>query len=589
VYPFTTKKLLYVGRLAVQYQAMTAADTKHAVEVFDVLYQHAAADAIIATGSRRPTRSDKEGHGVHPLMPMKVSDRSEILPLLFEAALETTCYYMPNIFCEAALHRWRKEADAVPLTEYKKRITEGQARPLYFHAANHHIKQLVAVAVDLDVGRHKDDLNSHQAVAQVLTAAHEGTLPLPSMTAASGRGAYCLWLLYDVAAEAAPEATPANIATWRKVTTELVSRLQHLKADKIATHLGQWLKTPGTIDTKTALKVIYSIHTASTDTSSSAKLPRYYDLDGLADSLALMPPLKAACLPPVAKQTKTRPTAANQTEAARRPLTAVCKPLPPLKRNSNAAAEKHKQAAEIELIAQHRRGIAEGYRTAVLFRYYNLVLAFLKVSKHPQAADTAQQRTMLFNGRYNKPPLKAAEVQKMFRQKPKRYNFKNDSLADVLMVTDAEAVELQLESLLPPTARQRKEALAAAQKSLNNANQAIDKIIANEIINELQRNESPTKAAAVVTARLAAMNMKRYSYTDSGKLVSVMPTVSRQLVMRYKKKLKAFGRLPSQQSQTLFRPGQPPVNTAAVAAAIVGYNIEPLKNGFLMTPCRNVL
>ena len=526
---------------------MKRPDPKHTLTLFDIIYQDADSDAIIATATRRPTRKDPDGNAPYVLEPVPIRDRREIIPQLFELAIEQTMYFMPNTLDQDALHRKYKHhsgdnpphyADArLSLEDYQKRrerIKAGEKyqgwplQPLYFNAANHHVNQLVAITVDLDVGREEDDMTSEMAVGYALSLARYGEIPLPSLTAASGRGAYLLWLLKDAESGRAPRANRDNIDRYKKTTAELCKKLEMLKADRNATRLANWFKLPGTVDTKTDTLVIYSAHMVST----LAEIPRY-DLTTLTKDLDLF----------------DEPMQVKQLQEPQQPAVTF-KPEKANIRNvqpGKGAEPFEKRVREIELIAQCRQGIDEGLRETTLFYYYQLCLVFYKISlqDHAEAAKEAQTRTSEFNKHYFKPPLPWTELKKIFEQPIQRVQVSNETLAFQLKVTVQEANKLGLNSILPPELVAKKKAAErrenARRKVVSDCQDVIRESIIEELLNP-NTNQSPQRIARYVTATLPPEVLR----TLPGK------EVSRQLVNKWKQKLKKEGQLPSQQQQELF-------------------------------------
>ena len=517
---------------------MKRPDPKHTLTLFDIIYQDADSDAIIATASRRPTRTDKEGNAPHVLEPIPIRDRREIIPQLFELAIEQTMYFMPNTLNQDALHRFKRyhsgnpphyQDDRYTLEDYQARrqegIESGNFRPLYFNTANHHVKQLVAITIDLDVGRDETDMTSDMAVGYALSLARYGEIPLPSLTAASGRGAYLLWLLKDAETGLAPYTTRENIDRWKKTTAELCKKLEEVKADRNATRLANWFKIPGTVDTKTDTLVIYSTHQFST----LAEIPRY-DLMTLTKDLDLFDePLKVKQLP--------EPDPRNVTFNPEKINARNVKP-------GKGAEPFEKRISEIELIAQGRQGIKEGLRENTLFYYYQLVRMFYQINL--QDHQKAQQRTIDFNKHYFTPPLPRSELQqKIFSQKIQIMKVTNELLAYHLRVTVQEASKLGLQSILPQELVAKKQAAERRAKARRKVVSDCQDVIRESIIEELlnpNTNQSPQRIARYVTATLPPEVLR----TLPGK------EVSRQLVNKWKQKLKKEGQLPSQQQQELF-------------------------------------
>src|ERR1017187_2865928 len=120
--------------------------------MFDTIFGRSRGESLIALGSRRlgaPPRSKSrrsDDNAVEPpkafphfLTVVRVEDRREWLPQIFEWKIENTQYVMPNTLRDSALYR--------PAAEYVESLLAND-KPLYFKAMNHHVNELCAIAVD---------------------------------------------------------------------------------------------------------------------------------------------------------------------------------------------------------------------------------------------------------------------------------------------------------------------------------------------------------------------------------------------------------------------------------------------------------
>ena len=126
---------------------MKKPDFNHTLTWFDIIYRDADKDAIIATASRRPNSKDPDGKSPKYLEPVPIRDRREIIPHLFETAIEQTMYFMPNTLSLDALHQFKRyhsgnnpphsNIDRYRLEDYHQRRKEaahtGILKPLYFN------------------------------------------------------------------------------------------------------------------------------------------------------------------------------------------------------------------------------------------------------------------------------------------------------------------------------------------------------------------------------------------------------------------------------------------------------------------------
>lgn len=250
---------------------------ENAVDVFSLIYEQATGAALVAVGSRRPDAHGQESP--HWLVPIPLTELRTMLPGVFEYEPEHTQYAAVRAtFKTGALLGKGQDAFAAALSH---------GRPLYFAVQKKHVLELVAVAVDLDVGR-PGLPSAEQALGDALHRARRGLIPWPHLGAFSGRGLYLLWLLTDDERTHAIKATDASISTFKHVTGELCGRLSGLAPDtRLSKNVAGWLKRPGTIDTKTGRQVVYM------RLGSAGVIPKRYTLSEMAAALRVELPQAA--------------------------------------------------------------------------------------------------------------------------------------------------------------------------------------------------------------------------------------------------------------------------------------------------------
>ena len=135
------------------------------------------------------------------------------------------------------------------------------------------------VAIDLDVGR-PGRPTAGEAIEVILAESLAGTIPTPTYLAYSGRGTYAIWQLRQTVPN-----TPTNRSRWRAIQLKLVSLTDTLglAPDGGALKQAQWLKVPGTLDTKTQNRVLYLPF------MMNGAAPSRYSLDELETALGLLP------------------------------------------------------------------------------------------------------------------------------------------------------------------------------------------------------------------------------------------------------------------------------------------------------------
>jgi len=410
----------------------------------DIMFGRCRPDALLAFGSRRPLKSGEEAP--HYLFTIPVRKREEWLPGIFQHQVEQTQYVLQNTLSTTALTR--------PLDAYLQAIETG--RPLYFKASNRNVYELAALVVDLDVGRGADDLTAWDALAIVGNMTDAGDLPLPSLAALSGRGAYLWWSLTAEDGRP-PRNTPDNRAQWGLVIGELVKRTRNLKADPNAKRLANWYKRPGTIDTKTGREVVYLTfglnHPAAVPLY---RLPEMMEFLELHHAPAEVAAPKAAELP-----------APKAAAAPRRAKPAT---------SGNPSAPHQKRVEDLERLAQSRGGIQEGLRTFALLHYYQARRMYLSkayqregvgdAERRSRSVREAQRDTHGFNRAYCRPPKDDEEVSKVFSGLSGRgYRARGATVAEQLHVSREEAIALGLVSVVPAEVKQERAALQAAERA----------------------------------------------------------------------------------------------------------------------------
>ena len=126
-------------------------------------------------------------------------------------------------------------------------------RPQWFPARSGSVAAFANVAIDLDVGR-PNLPTSGAAIGLMADAVQAGRIPAPTFMAHSGRGAYAIWQLRQTVPN-----DSENRIRWRAIQLKLVSLTDTLglAPDGGALKQAQWLKVPGTLDTKTQNRVLY--------------------------------------------------------------------------------------------------------------------------------------------------------------------------------------------------------------------------------------------------------------------------------------------------------------------------------------------
>lgn len=468
----------------------------------ELIYGRCRPEALLLFGSRRPHPSKPDFP--QPMFAIQAGERHEWFPAVFAHMLNQTQYIKPSTYTLAALVKGNVE-------RYRQAIRRG--RPLHFSALLSTMDELVALVVDLDVGRAPKGLpigspkamTVGTALGAVIDRVQAGSLPPPSLTAYSGRGVYLWWLL--TAADGRPPLnTLDNSAQRRLIAGELVNRTRDLAADQTAAkNANQWFKRPDTIDTNTDKRVTY--HTWGLGHPNAVPLYRLPELMGRLD-LHHAPAL---------------PTAAKRAQQQTLPSWSAPAPRPhaePRRKPSgagNPAAPHRCRVNEIECLAVHRKGIREGAREVALWHYYHAHRLFLVNTgcEGRDAVNQAQHETRGFNDAYCRPPLEPGEVEGVFnRLSGRAYYASNATVAAALRVTRDEGELLGLKALETPDLRRERLAAKAAERAEKDARRArIDDLLRAGVgVNEVARR---------MGARPSTVSYRRGRLAKLGELPSV--------------------------------------------------------------------
>ncbi len=377
----------------------------------------------IAFGSRRIAKSTGKV-GPHYLAAVSKREVWSWIPELwrYEMAMSETLYWMLQPLWPDLCKRGELPTE------------ENGFRPQWFPARSGSVAAFANVAIDLDVGR-PNLPTSGAAIGLMADAVQAGRIPAPSFMAHSGRGAYAIWQLRQTVPN-----TPANRTRWRAILLKLVSLTDTLglAPDGNATKQGQWLKLPGTLDTKTQNRVLYLPFMLN------GAAPSRYSLDELETALGLLP---APAVPAIAPDV---PAIAPAPDRIKR--------TPRL--NARHGGYVHSaRITEIVALSNMRRGMSEGVRHMTLFYYYASCRGEY-ACLHPgsgMAHAWAVARTVELNATFS-PPLDAAEVMSAVTQSaagPLR-RWQADTIARALQVAPSEAEALDLSAIAPASVRKRR-------------------------------------------------------------------------------------------------------------------------------------
>lgn len=320
---------------------------------------------------------------------------------------------------------------------------ENGYRSAWFSAKKHFVRGLNVVPLDLDVGR-SGTATTADAMRILVWAWQTGSIPAPSWTVMSGRGAYALWRLRDPDG-GIPRNTWENQIRWKQIQKRLfdITEELRLEPDANALNINRWLKSPGTKDVllvdgkniKSGLQVVYSPWL-----QASGK-PPVYTFDELEEFLGI----ERLPEPPVEPSLKEQ----------RAPRSALADG------DRNGSHPWRARAKEILDLSNYRRGMREGFRHSTLFFYYGCVRSEFRClnpgASPREAHEWARDATHRLNGSFM-PPLPGAEVDRAIKRNkggPKT-RWKAATLAQRLGVTIREAEELGLYAIAPVEVREKR-------------------------------------------------------------------------------------------------------------------------------------
>lgn len=420
-------------------------------EIIDLLFGRSRDGCYIALGSRRSDKHGDEAPRFFTVLPIR--ERQAFLPFI-SILPEQTKYIGVNTLRRSALKRGVSES------EYLQALDD--ARPRFFKHRAHHIAELVAIFADLDVGKPHDDghppITGADAVAEVTRLALNGTIPYPSMLALSGTGAYALWCLRSRRGDHPPKHTTENAHLWRLVGGELHRVLDQalLYPDPRARARSQWMKAPGTIDTRTGSAVVFMPFYVPDPVTGRSSVALYSlpDLVGRLDLVSVDAP--APVRREIAAEIPPPPEGAGFSSRRYALPKTKHPPSPKDGTPSKAQAPFRARARDLELVAAERGGFKQGCRHFAALHYYGASWAFYRIKHPPQEAHRLACHALAeFNRRWCRPSLPAPEVDRMMRGKHTRAHY--HTVMRDLGITDDEARRLDLRQLTPRTDREQRE------------------------------------------------------------------------------------------------------------------------------------
>lgn len=258
------------------------------------------------------------------------------------------------------------------------------------------LKELNAFFIDIDT------YNTQYTNDQVLENLYDNyfgkTMPMPSFIIQSGKGLYLIWLI---------DSPPAStLPLWNVIQRYLYEQLKELGADRKCLDCTRILRVPGSINSKNGAMV-------------KTILPVYpehrYSLREIQEQY--LPELKE-------KRKKKRGR--------------------PLKRVSalNIYTLYYSRAKDLVKLCEMRDYDVEGFREIILFLYRHWTCCFTENEK--KALEDALELNMKFKKPLSKKEvIKATEsAEKVYKNKTKEYKYKNNTLIDMLCISEDEQKQL---------------------------------------------------------------------------------------------------------------------------------------------------
>lgn len=251
------------------------------------------------------------------------------------------------------------------------------------------IKELNCIFIDLDY--YKTEFNKEQILINLEDNYFNKSVPIPNYVIDSGRGIYLMWLINSVPSMALP--------LWKAIEDYLYNQLKEFGADRQALDATRILRVPGSINSKS--KTVVSI------------LDEYnyiYDLREIQNNY--LPELK-----PYEKK-KGRPKKVNFIFRER--------------------SLYHARLQDIIKLCELREYDLKGHRELILFLYRYYLCSFTEDTE--KALQDTLELNNMFKQHLNKREVVRAtrSAEKCYLDKNKQYKYKNETLIELLEITEEE-------------------------------------------------------------------------------------------------------------------------------------------------------
>lgn len=256
-----------------------------------------------------------------------------------------------------------------------------------------YLKELKAQFIDLDI--YKTGFTKTQIIMHLETDYFNKSIPRPNLIIDSGRGLYLIWLLNSVPSKALP--------LWKAVEEYLYSVLKPFGADRQALDPTRVLRVPGSINSK-----------SNTTVNVIEQYDYIYDLREIQKEF--LPELKPK------EKKKGRPSRTVFIHRERSLYFA--------------------RIQDITKLCELREYDLKGHRELILFLYRYYLCYFLEDTKKALEDVLELNREFIYPLSKNEVIRATRSAEKVYLSKDKDYRYKNETLIELLEITELEETHM---------------------------------------------------------------------------------------------------------------------------------------------------
>lgn len=256
-----------------------------------------------------------------------------------------------------------------------------------------YLKELKAQFIDLDI--YKTGFTKAQIIMHLETDYFNKSIPRPNLIIDSGRGLYLIWILNSVPSKALP--------LWKAVEEYLYSVLRPFGADRQALDPTRVLRVPGSINSK-----------SKTTVSIIDEYDYIYDLREIQNEY--LPELKPK------EKKKGRPSKTVFIHRERSLYFA--------------------RIQDITKLCELREYDLKGHRELILFLYRYYLCYFLEDTKKALEDVLELNREFIYPLSENEVIRATRSAEKVYLSKDKDYRYKNETLIELLEITELEETHM---------------------------------------------------------------------------------------------------------------------------------------------------